>query len=439
MTTRWPTGFTWGVSTSSYQIEGAVAEDGRKPSIWDTRCRTPGKVANGDTGDIACDHYHRFGEDTALMHDLHIPAYRFSVAWPRVLPNGKGATNEVGLAFYDRLIDGLLAAGIEPWLCLYHWDLPQALEDLGGWTNRDIVGWFADYAALLARRYGDRVKRWATINEPSVFTLFGYAMDWSAPGQIDRTAHLKAIHHVNLAHGVAVDTLRALVPGARVGCIHNRQRVIPESNSDADAFAARKLHAFWNDAFPEPQLNGVYPAALADDLAPFIRPGDMARISRPCDYFGLNHYGPIFAKADPAALWGFAWGGAPADAPKSDIGWPIFPDMFRDELIDLSRRYRLPIYVTENGCGGRAETGAEIDDPHRIKYLSAYIRAMRAAIAAGADVRGYFVWSLLDNFEWGSGYSNRFGLVFVDFATGKRTVKASGRWFSDLIAGRVDI
>ncbi len=439
MSKDWPTGFTWGVSTSSYQIEGGADADGRKPSIWDTRCRTAGKVANGDTGDIACDHYHRYREDVALMQDLGIGAYRFSVAWPRVLPTGKGQANEPGLAFYDRLIDRLLAAEIEPWLCLYHWDLPQALEDLGGWTNRDIAGWFADYAALLARRYGDRVKTFATINEPSVFTLFGYAKDWCAPGIIDREAHLKAIHHVNLAHGRSVDVLRDLVPGARVGCIHNRQRIVPESSSPADAAATRMLDAFWNDAFPEPQIHGVYPAALAELIAPYVAPGDMAQICRPGDYFGLNHYGPIFAKADDKSLWGFAWGSAPADAPKSDIGWPIYPDMFRDELTDLSQRYKLPIYVTENGCGGRAETGAEMDDQHRIKYLTRYIGAMKQAIDAGADVRGYFVWSLLDNFEWGSGYANRFGLVFVDFATGTRTPKASARWYRDLITGKVGV
>ncbi|WP_374651760.1 GH1 family beta-glucosidase [Dongia sp.] len=434
-----PLGFLWGVSTSSYQIEGAAGTDGRKPSIWDTRCRIPGKVANGDTGDVACDHYHRYREDIALMRDLRIGAYRFSFAWPRLLPDGKGAANEAGLVFYDRLIDALLEAGIEPWACLYHWDLPQALEDRGGWISRDSAGWFADYAALVARRYGDRVKHFATVNEPSVFTLFGYAMDWGAPGIVDRAAHLQAIHHVNLAHGAASDVLRALVPGAFIGCIHNRQRIVPESDTPADRAAAAKLHAFWNDAFPEPQLNGVYPAAIAEDIAPYVRPGDMARICRPGDYFGLNHYGPIFAKADPSALWGFAWGSAPTDAPKSDIGWPIYPDMFQDELVDLTQRYRLPVYVTENGCGGRADKGNELDDRHRIEYLKAHIAAMHRAIERGADVRGYFVWSLLDNFEWGSGFGNRFGLVFVDFATGVRTPKASARWYADLIAGKISL
>lgn len=441
MSLAWPSGFVWGVSTSSYQIEGAAAEDGRKPSIWDTRCRIAGKVANGDTGDVACDHYHRYPDDIALMRDLGITAYRFSIAWPRVLPLGKGAPNGPGLAFYDRLIDGLLKAGIEPWLCLYHWDLPQALEDQGGWTNRDIAGWFADYAKLVAQRYGDRVKRIATFNEPSVFTLFGYAMDWAAPGRIDKTAHLRAIHHVNLAHGAAVDALRAFVPDAAIGAIHNRQRILPQTDNPDDKGAARTLDALWNGAFPDPQLTGSYPAAIAGEIAPLIEPGDMARICRPIDWFGLNHYGPIFAQAESKAVWGFAWGSAPDDVPKSDIGWPIFPEMFRDELLDLTQRYHLPIYVTENGCGGRnpANAAAEIDDQHRIKYLDAYIAAMREAISRGADVRGYFVWSLLDNFEWGSGYANRFGLFFVDFATQKRTPKASARWYADLIEKNMNV
>ena len=430
-----PPGFVWGVSTSSYQIEGAVAEDGRAPSIWDTRCRQKGKVANGDSGDVACDHYHRFPEDIALMRALGVDAYRFSVAWPRVLPQGRGAVNEKGLDFYDRLIDALREAGIEPWLCLYHWDLPQALEDRGGWTVRDSAGWFADYAAVVARRYGDRVKRFATFNEFAVFTLFGYAMDWGPPGMKERAAHLRAIHHVNLAHGAAVDILRAMVPDASIGAIHNRQAVWPETDSAADRAAAAMLDAHWNLAFPEPQLKGHYPAALVPAIEPYVQAGDLARICRPVDWFGLNHYGPIFAKAQGDTVWGFAWGSAPADAPKSEIGWPIYPDAFRDELIAIHRRYRLPIYVTENGCGGtdKPEADGRVNDTHRVKYLGAYTGALGEAIKAGADVRGYFVWSLLDNFEWGAGYGNRFGLVHVDFASQKRTPKASFRWYADLI------
>jgi beta-glucosidase len=432
-----PRNFVWGVSTSSYQIEGAAREDGRGPSIWDTRCRIPGKIANGDTGDVACDHYHRYAEDVGLMKDFGVGAYRFSVAWPRVLPTGRGAANEPGLAFYDRLIDALLEAGIEPWLCLYHWDLPQALEDIGGWTNRDSAEWFGDYAALVARRYGDRVKRFATFNEFSVFTLFGYTNDWAAPGIMDREAHLKAIHHVNLAHGAGVDTLRALVPNASIGGIHNRQRVYPESDTVADKAAATLLDAHWNFVFPDAQLRGTYPPLIAGEIERYIRPGDMAKITRPIDWFGLNHYGPIFAKADRSTVWGFAWGNAPDEAPVTDIGWPVFPDAFRNELIDVTKRYGLPVYVTENGCGGvhdaPDESGA-VNDTARVAYLRTYISAMFDAMELGADVRGYFIWSLLDNFEWGNGYSQRFGIVHVDYQTQKRTPKASAGWYADIVA-----
>lgn len=431
----WPREFVWGVSTSSYQIEGAVAEDGRAPSIWDTRCRMAGKIANGDSGDVACDHYHRYPQDVALMRELGIGAYRFSVAWPRVLPRGRGQVNEKGLDFYDRLIDAVLAAGIEPWLCLYHWDLPQALDDLGGWTNRDCAGWYADYAALIARRFGDRVQRWATFNEFSVFTLFGYAIDWSAPGVTDRDAHLRAIHHVNLAHGLGVGVLRDLLPQASIGAIHNRQVVWPEQDCDADRTAAALLDEHWNRAFPDPQLLGHYPPQIAAAIEPYVRGGDMATICRRLDWFGLNHYGPIFAKADPQGTWNFAWGEAPADAPRSALGWPTWPAAFRDELIDLSRRYRLPIYVTENGAGGSDSVGADgaVDDPARVAYLRDYTGALREALQAGADVRGYFVWSLLDNFEWGSGYGPRFGLVHVDYTTQQRTPKTSFGWYRAFI------
>lgn len=431
----WPRNFIWGVSTSSYQIEGAANQDGRGPSIWDTRCRQPGKVANGDTGDVACDHYHHFAEDVALMKTMGLYAYRFSVAWPRVIPLGRGAVNEPGLAFYDRLIDELLKAKIEPWLCLYHWDLPQALEDQGGWTNRDSVKWFADYAELMARRYGDRVKRFATFNEFSVFTLFGYAFDWAAPGLKDREAHLKAMHHVNLAHGAAVDILRAAVPHVSIGAIHNRQRVLPEHDTQEDMSAAALLDEFWNQAFPEPQILGIYPGSIERAIRPYVQPGDMERIRRPIDWFGLNHYGPIFAKHDPDGVWGFGWGDAPPDAPRTEIGWPIFPEAFRDELIDITRRYRLPVYVTENGFGGNdcPDEACEIKDHKRIHYLRAYTNAMHDALKAGADVRGYFVWSLLDNFEWGNGYSQRFGLVYVDYKNQKRIPKQSARWYAELI------
>lgn len=433
-----PQGFLWGASTAAYQIEGAAAEDGRGPSIWDTHCRMPGRVANGDTGDVACDHYHRYQEDLGLMRELGLAAYRFSVSWPRVLPRGRGRTNEKGLDFYDRLIDGLLTAGIEPWLCLYHWDLPQSLDDLGGWTNRDVAGWFADYAVLVAKRYGDRVKHFATFNEPSVSTFFGYAMNWNAPGASDRAAYLRAVHHLNLAHGRGVAVLRSLIPGVQIGAIHNCQPVFPEDQSDEAQHAAALFNEHWNLVFADPQNLGHYPPLSWPDFEPYVQAGDLATICQIADWFGINHYGPIWAKADPEAQLGFGWGASPPAENHPEVGWPIHPWAFRDELLRLTKRYRLPIYVTENGCGGRdrdkVDKKGRVIDPHRIAFLREYTESMAEAIRQGADVRGYFVWSFLDNFEWGSGFADRFGLVFVDYDKQQRRIlKESGRWYAELI------
>ncbi len=424
--------FIWGVSTSSFQIEGAVNDDGRGPSVWDTRAHQ-GLIANKDTGDVACDHYHRYREDVALMQQLGIQAYRFSVAWPRVLPQGRGRANEAGLAFYDRLIDALLAAKIEPWLCLYHWDMPQAIDDLGGWTTRDVVGWFSDYATLVANRYGDRVKRFATFNEPSIFTLFGYAFGGGQQDQPSSELLHRAIPHVNLSHGAAVDVLRACVPGCSIGCVHNVQPCLPPT--PADSPGAALADAYWNGAYPEPQSRGTYPALLRDKIAPFMQPGDLERIKRPLDWFGLNHYGPTYMKADPNSRFGFWFGEMPADIKLTPIAWAMDPAAFRDTLLRVSR-YGLPVYVTENGMGSRQETlgaGGTIIDIDRIAYLRDYIGAMNAAVMAGADVRGYFVWSLLDNFEWDEGYGVRFGLTYVDYPTQRRIPKASFSWYRDLI------
>ncbi|SMH31512.1 GH1 family beta-glucosidase [Azospirillum agricola] len=441
-TPAFPKDFLWGASTSAYQIEGGADADGRAPSIWDSFCRLKGRVDNGESGDVACDHYHRMPEDVALMRDLGLQAYRFSVSWPRVLPRGRGAPNDKGLDFYDRLIDRLLEHGIEPWLCLYHWDLPQALHDLGGWSSRDSAGWFADYAALCARRYGDRVKRWATFNEFSVFTLFGYAFGWGAPSIADRATHLAVIHHVNLAHGAGVDTLRALVPGASIGAVHSVQPMRPESGPSGfarpeDIEAAALFDEHWNWAFPDPQIRAHYPPRIAAAIEPFVKPGDMARIARPLDWFGLNHYAPVYGRRDDSLIWGFGFGSPPPEMPRTDIGWPYDPGAFRDTLLDLTRRYRLPVYVTENGFGTKADeapdaTGRVVDGA-RVAYLRDYTGAMAEALAAGADVRGYFAWSLLDNFEWGGGYGTRFGLVRVDYGTQARIPKESARWYAGLI------
>jgi beta-glucosidase len=426
--------FIWGVSSSSFQIEGATKEDGRGPSIWDTYCLT-GQVKNNDSGDVACDHYHRYKEDVALMKQLGVQAYRFSVAWPRVLPQGTGASNEPGLAFYDRLIDELLAAGIEPWICLYHWDLPQALEDRGGWMNRDSALWFAEYAALVGKRYGDRVKYFATFNEPSIFSLFSRSF-----GNRDRSADDKLnrwIHNVNLAHGAAVDALRASAPGALIGCITNYQPIIPSSQQTEDIKEAALVDAYWNKAYPDPQYLGEYPALIRDVMAPHIQPGDMQRIHRPLDWFGLNHYSPVYINSNPSSLIGMGWGPKPASIPRTPIDWTIEPAAFRDTLIEVSKRYGKPVYVTENGYGkGNDEapdaTGAVIDTG-RVDFLRGYISGLDAAVAAGADVRGYFVWSLLDNFEWDSGYSVRFGLTYVDYPTQRRIPKSSFHFYADVI------
>ncbi|QHP71295.1 beta-glucosidase [Bradyrhizobium sp. LCT2] len=424
--------FIWGVSTSSFQIEGATQEDGRGLSVWDIYCRT-GEIKNHDTGDVACDHYHRYREDVGLMKALGVQAYRFSVAWPRVLPLGRGSANEAGLSFYDRLIDELLAAGIEPWLCLYHWDLPQALEERGGWLNRESAVWFADYASLVAARFGDRVKHFATFNEPSMFSLFSRSLGKRDSSSEDKLHRM--IHNVNLAHGAAVDVLRANVINASIGCIHNRQPCRPSSASEADAAAAARLDVYWNAAFPDPQCRGEYPLSMRAAIEPHMQPGDLTRICRPLDWFGLNHYSPVYVKARAGSMLGYSFGDKPASVPLTPIGWPIDPDAFSQTLQDVHARYGLPIYVLENGYGDSGQpdqTGAVID-PGRIEFLKAYIHAMNEAAARGVDVRGYFVWSLLDNFEWDSGYSIRFGLTYVDYASLRRTPKSSFGWYAGLI------
>lgn len=424
--------FIWGVSTSSFQIEGATQEDGRGPSVWDIYCRS-GETKNHDTGDVACDHYHRYREDVGLMRTLGVQAYRFSVAWPRVLPLGRESANEAGLSFYDRLIDELLAAGIEPWLCLYHWDLPQALEDRGGWLNRESVLWFADYASLIAARFGDRIKRFATFNEPSMFSLFSRSLgkrDSSGEDELHRM-----IHNVNLAHGAAVDVLRANVLNASIGCIHNRQPCRPSSASEADAAAAARLDVYWNAVFPDPQCRGEYPRSMRAAIEPHMQPGDLTRICRPLDWFGLNHYSPVYVKARADSMLGYDFGDKPPGVALTPIGWPIEPDAFGKTLQDVHARYGLPIYVLENGYGdyGQPDQTGAVIDPGRIEFLKAYIDAMNEAASGGVDVRGYFVWSLLDNFEWDSGYSIRFGLTYVDYASLGRTPKSSFGWYAGLI------
>ena len=434
-----PEGFIWGASTASYQIEGAYAEGGRGLSIWDAFSAEPGRVKNGDTGNIACDHYHRYAEDVALMKAANFRAYRFSVSWSRVLPEGRGNPNEAGLDFYDRLTDELLKNGIDPWLCLYHWDLPLALHKAGyGWTSREIVPLFADYASLMAKRLGDRIRTWATFNEPNMFTMLGYGAGVHAPGIRDREAWLDAVHHVNLSHGAAVRRLRAELPaGAKIGSVPNLQPALPATDTDEDREAARKMDAAMNRATADPVFLGKYDPITREWMGARIRPGDEEAICAPLDWLGLNHYSPTYAAAR-ANAFGFRNMDPPEDAEKTLMGWHVAPSAFRDILIESSKRYRLPIYVTENGMADSVEpdTKGEVNDAGRVSYLDRYLGAVAEARAAGADVRGYLVWSMLDNFEWAMGYGPRFGIVHVDYQTLKRTPKASFRYLASLAGAK---
>ncbi len=431
-----PEDFVWGASTSSYQIEGAVDADGRGKSIWDIFCHTPGKVKGGDTGDVACDHYHRWPEDVEWLQRGGFSAYRFSTAWPRILPTGAGAVETRGLDFYDRLVDGLLARGVKPWLCLYHWDLPQALQDQGGWLQRDIAEKFADYACVVAKRLSDRVRHWAMFNEANVHALFGHGIGSHAPGLTGLSNMLAAIHHQNLAQGRALQALRAEHSQLRLGTVINVQPARPSSDRDDDRRAVERFDAFWNGAVLDPLFKGVYPAAIAADFAPLVAPGDLATAKQPIDFFGLNYYAPMYVAAAPQNLLGAWFGAAPAGTRFTAFGWPIDPSGLTDALHRLRDRYGNPeIYVTENGAcydDPVAPDGAVHDDD-RVAYLRDHLGAARDAFADGVNLRGYFVWSLLDNFEWAEGYSRRFGIIHVDFASLKRAPKASCQWLSEFI------
>jgi beta-glucosidase len=429
----WPARFLWGASTSAFQVEGATSAEGRGASIWDAWARQPGRMRDGESGEPAAGHHARMDEDVGWLARLGANAYRFSLAWPRVQPAGRGGANAAGLAFYDRLTDALLAAGVEPIACLYHWDLPQALQEAGGWPARETALRFADYAALAAARLSDRIGFWASFNEPGLFTLFGHLTGGHPPGLADRTAYLRAAHHVNLAHGLAARAIRDVRPDALVGCIHNVQPVRPATPADAEA--ARRLDALWNRLMPDAQLLARWPEELAEALDAVARPGDVALMRGPADWFGLNHYSPLYARADAAAPFGCAFADAPADGtPASGIGWRIEPEAFAQTIREVHARYRLPVIVTENGYG--AEEGPDdLHDTGRVRYLLEHVAAMRRAMAEGADVRGYLVWSLLDNLEWSSGTRVRFGLLRVEPGTLARRPKASFDAFARLIRG----
>lgn len=434
-----PKGFLIGASTSSYQIEGAVAVDGRGPSIWDTFCRQPGRIADGTNGDVACDHYHRFAEDVDLLADGGFKAYRFSIAWPRVMPRGRGTVNAAGLDFYDRLVDRLLAKGVQPWACLYHWDLPQALDDAGGWHNRDISAWFTDYARTTAARLGDRVKHWAMLNEPSVHAIFGHAYGNHAPGKTGWPSFVKAQHHQNLAQGTAIRALRAEHGDLKLGTVLSLQPVHPVSQRLEDIEAAARFDAAWNGANLDPLFHGRYPDVLGADFEPVVRGEDWANIQVPIDFLGVNYYGRAHIVADPNnVLAGAGFDALPPGTPTTAMGWPVEPDGLVEILGRLRDRYgNPPVYITENGAcyDDPAPANGTVEDPRRAEFLRAHLAAAGRAIDEGCALKGYFAWSLLDNFEWAEGLRRRFGIVHVDFATGTRTPKASFAYLSSVARG----
>jgi beta-glucosidase len=434
-----PADFRWGAATAAYQVEGAVEEDGRGESIWDRFTALPGKIVNGDDGSVACDSYHRYRSDVRLMRELGLDAYRFSIAWPRVLPEGRGRVNEPGLDFYDRFVDELLANGVEPYATLYHWDLPQALEDRGGWPVRETVEAFVEYTEVVAARLGDRVRHWITQNEPWVVAWLGYASGQNAPGRTSEADAVAAGHHVLLAHGRAVQVLRRDVPEAEVGITLDLIPMHPLTGSQADVDAARREDAVRNRWFLDPVLRGEYPADALERFGPMlpaIEADDMRTISQALDFLGINYYRRHVVQADPAT-------GAPVVVPPdgaevTGMGWEVYPDALYDLLLRLRDEYNVPpLYVTENGAAFADDrSNGSIDDPRRASYIERHLDAIGRAVATGVPVAGYFVWSLLDNFEWAQGYSQRFGIVYVDFDTLERVPKASYGWYRDFIAAQ---
>jgi beta-glucosidase len=432
-----PPDFYWGAATAAYQIEGSPLADGAGSCIWHEFAHTPGTIAHGHTGDRACDHYHRFADDIALMRELGLGAYRFSLRWSRILPEGVGPVNPAGLDFYDRLLDTVLTAGLEPFPTLYHWDLPSALRRRGGWSNRDLAEWFADYAGLVAEKLGDRVHWWTTLNEPFVVAEQGHLAGAHAPGLRNVYAAAEAIHNQLRAHASAVRALKAAVPDAAVGIVLHNAAVWPASDSDQDVAAAAVAHAWHNyPLFLEPLVNGRYPAELVELLEPFLPGGyedDMAALRIPPDFVGLNYYFGYLARHDPTSWHGFAPANEP-QMPRTAMNWIVRPEGIYEILAGVHSRYHLPaLFVTENGAAFNDDrNGDTVHDPDRVAYLEAHIKEVLRAKEDGVPVLGYFVWSLLDNFEWALGYSKRFGIVYVDFESQERIVKDSGRWIAEL-------
>jgi beta-glucosidase len=442
-----PDGFVWGAATSAFQIEGAADRDGRGESIWDRFCRTPGKVEGGATGDVACDHYNRWREDIALMKDLGLKAYRFSISWPRVMPEGRGRVNPQGLDFYSRLVDGLLEAGITPYATLFHWDLPQLLQDCGGWPRRETAEAFKGYVEAVARRLGDRVENWITHNEPWCAGLQSHQIGRHAPGLTDWQAGLAATHHLLLSHGWAVPIVRAHSPGAKVGITLNLTPAEPASPSRADRDACRHFDGYFNRWFLDPLYGRGYPADMIADYASdarlpedwdrLVAPGDLATISEPTDFLGVNYYNRTVVRSEvpeaenmPRTVF------LAPETDWTDMGWEVHPDGLYQILCRLHFDYRPgPMYVTENGASwsdGPDQAG-RVPDRRRICFFKEHFRSARRAMKAGVPLRGYFVWSLMDNFEWERGYAQRFGIVWVDYKTQTRTLKDSARWYQRVI------
>ena len=437
-----PKDFAWGAATAAFQIEGATTVDGRGESIWDRFAGTPGKVHNGDTGDPACDHYRLWREDLDLMSSLGLGAYRFSISWPRIQPNGRGPANARGLDFYRRLVEGLRERGIAPLATLYHWDLPQALEDDGGWASRDVAFRFADYAELVFDALGDGVEDWVTHNEPWVTSFLGYARGTKAPGATDWGRAVRASHHALLSHGLVTRAFRDAGRSGRIGITLDLTVARPASESDADRAAARRLDGHHNRWFLEAVLRGSYPADMVDLYEAHvgeldaIQPGDLETIAQPLDYLGVNFYRPNLVRAtDDGTVLALAE--VPTDDDRTAMGWPVVPEALTELLLRVKRDYGdVPLLITENGAAfdDRVNGAEVVEDPRRVAYIESHLAAVERALAAGVDVRGYFVWSLLDNFEWEHGYSQRFGIVYVDFETQRRIPKRSALWYRDRIA-----
>jgi beta-glucosidase len=442
-----PRNFFWGTATAAYQIEGAWQEDGKGESIWDRFAHTSGKIKNGDTGDVTCDSYHRWSEDIALLRAMNLNSYRFSISWPRIHPGGSGPTNSKGVDYYSRLVDALLEARIRPFVTLYHWDLPQVLEDAGGWPNRDTASRFADYVNVVARALGDRVSDWMLFNEPAAFTYRGYLQGELAPGNKSLFDFLRATHTVNLAQGAGFRALKAVCPSARVGTALSMSACEPATNSEEDKLAAERAHAITNLWFLEPALHGRYPEAFTflPETVMNIKSGDLDKMRAPLDFIGINLYYRTIASAPStmerlshAQQWLFPVKMAGGQqGPKTSMGWEVWPQAMYDMVMRISRDFNRPqIEITESGCAYNDGPDARgvIHDTRRIDYHRQYLQAVARAIADGADVRGYHAWTLLDNFEWAEGFSQRFGLAYVDFKTQQRTIKESGSWYAKVAA-----